>query len=115
VTQTITRTSGVPETLSRDELIERLRAAEDVCLMYGWSATTYERTDRQIAAYELWRKWYALAADYAEPKNHPHLRDRALRPMIREHRERRAQTQKAISRIVVEEPGANPQEEREQP
>lgn len=48
------------EDLSRDQLEERLRLAEDVCLLYTWSASTMgpKETDRQKATHELWSLWW---------------------------------------------------------
>ena len=67
--------------LSRDELEDRLSVAEDVCVMFGWSAY-HEDTDRDVATYKLWRRWTDTVGDeFLKPKNHPHLNDEAAKEL----------------------------------
>jgi hypothetical protein len=58
--------------LSRDELEQRLRMAEDVCVMVGWCGLGH--SDREEAATELWLRWARLVGqDYTGPDAHPEL------------------------------------------
>jgi hypothetical protein len=45
--------------LSREALEQRLRVAEDICLMYGWSAER-ANSPREKAAVQLWQQWADL-------------------------------------------------------
>jgi hypothetical protein len=86
--------------ISREELVERLSAAEDLCLMFGWSAA-HDDTDRDIAAYVLWSRWHSLAGKFTDPRNHPHLSDKAIAPMVRKRREEEEHFRRLARSIVV--------------
>lgn len=87
--------------LTREQLEERLAAAEEVCLMFGWSAL-HEDTDRDIAAYLLWSKWLDLAGDFADPRKHPHLSDEAIAPMVAAYSKKRGGFRRMARSIVVQ-------------
>jgi hypothetical protein len=58
--------------------VERVAAAEAVCLMYGWSAVS-EATPRQRATHALWKRWVRLVdPDFLTPERHPDLSDEAI-------------------------------------
>jgi hypothetical protein len=57
--------------LTRTELEQRLAAAEDVCLMVGWTPDT--GSDRSCAATELWMRWARLPGVSTHPRDHPEL------------------------------------------
>lgn len=58
--------------LSREDLEQRLRAAEEVCVMVGWCGLGH--SDREEAATELWLRWARLVGqDYTGPDAHPEL------------------------------------------
>jgi hypothetical protein len=58
--------------LTRAELEQRLRYAEDVCVMFGWCGT--DRSERGQAAEELWHRWAELVGPaYTGPAAHPEL------------------------------------------
>lgn len=59
--------------LSRTELEQRLAVAEDVCLMFGWSAAPDYTRDRSAAAVELWMRWARLPGVSTNPVHHPEL------------------------------------------
>lgn len=86
--------------------IDRLAAAEAVCLLYGWSASTRREGFRERATYALWSKWLAFVGGnaFAFPKLHPHLDDDALKPIVQEDEELEAETLRRINEIVVEVP-----------
>ncbi|HET6915953.1 MAG TPA: hypothetical protein VFH56_07675 [Acidimicrobiales bacterium] len=46
--------------MSREELIERLRHAEDVCVYFGWTGAAPVNDNRAQAATELWMRWARL-------------------------------------------------------
>lgn len=81
--------------LSREQLERRLSAAEDVVMMFSW--TGVDHSDRGKAAHELWRRWLMIVpTDFVNPKNHPHLRDKAIKPLVAERDATRARTLAAI-------------------
>lgn len=52
---------------------QRLLAAENVAVMFGWCPVR-EGTGRERVAHDLWKKWYDLAgATFAGPRAHPDL------------------------------------------
>jgi hypothetical protein len=56
-------------------LTDRLKAAEDLCVMYSWSAAHAE-TKREKAAHELWRRWHAIVGvGFLTSEAHPDLSD----------------------------------------
>jgi hypothetical protein len=59
--------------LTRSELERRLAAAEDVCLMYAWSAPSWREDDRTLALYQLWQRWVDISGDDLDPHAHPEL------------------------------------------
>lgn len=59
--------------LTRGELEERLKLAEDVCVMIGWTRV-HNETAREKAAYELWKRWiHHVGSDFASPQKHRDL------------------------------------------
>jgi hypothetical protein len=63
-------------------LEERLAAAEQVCLMVGWTAA--QSGERGKALHELWVAWVALyeaAGGTLEPRHHPELSDERIREL----------------------------------
>lgn len=61
-------------------VVERLKAAENVCVMIGWTGTTAgpEESDRAKAAAVLWHAWSKNPGVSTEPGDHPHLNDRVI-------------------------------------
>jgi hypothetical protein len=58
--------------LTREQLEQRLRTAEDVCVMFGWCGI--DPSERGQAAEELWHRWARLVgSDYTGPAAHPEL------------------------------------------
>ena len=101
--------SGHPQTprriayasLSREELEERLEAAEALCILYSWTGV-HRETDREVAAFELWRQWYAIVGEeFLRGKTHPDLGDRALRPLVTQGRQTRERTLRKIQEHAV--------------
>lgn len=83
--------------LSRDELEQRLRAAEDVCVMVGWTGTG--GSERGLAADELWHRWAGIMGhEYTGPAAHPELAgaEAALA------RQRTARTQATVARMIAD-------------
>jgi hypothetical protein len=60
-----------------DELEERLRLAERVCLLYGWSGS--DDTERGRAAMQAWMEWADFVGkEFTSAKAHPELNDEAI-------------------------------------
>jgi hypothetical protein len=70
------RTLGGSDALT--EVLTRLKAAEDVCLVYGWSSGLDDSV-RGRACYMLWRRWFDLVPEgFCSPRAHPDLSDEEL-------------------------------------
>lgn len=85
------------------QLRVRLKAAEDVCLMFGWSPARSgapDETDREKAAYVLWQRWYAIAGADADPKKHPDLSDKVVAEIARQRDAERAAIMTKLFEIV---------------
>lgn len=55
-------------------LQERLKAAEDVCVLFSWTPAV--DSERGKAAYMLWRRWLEIVGDdFVRRENQPHLGD----------------------------------------
>lgn len=61
--------------MTRDELEQRLRMAEDVCLLFGWCGVGADPAgDRAEALNELWQQWARLVgSEFTEIGAHPDL------------------------------------------
>jgi hypothetical protein len=71
------------------KLRERLQAAEDVCLMYGWSAGRFE-SDYDKATHEVWSHWADLVGgEFLSPQSHPDLNDRRIAELAAERDRKR--------------------------
>jgi hypothetical protein len=80
--------SGYAE-LTREQIEQRLRLAEDVCALYSWSPT-HNETDRDKATYELWLRWITVAS--TDRRDYPHLNDDVIAELARRRDETRAAT-----------------------
>lgn len=70
--------------MDAETLIERLKAAEDVCVLYGWSASTAHQSDRDKALQELWNRWHDTAGrDASSRERNPHLTDERIAELAR--------------------------------
>ena len=59
--------------LTHEELEERLKLAEDVCVMIGWTAVN-DHSPRGKAAHELWKKWANhVGPEFTSPQQHRDL------------------------------------------
>jgi hypothetical protein len=56
---------------------DRLKAAEDVCLLYGWARSRVE-TEREQACRQAWRLWARMPGVSTEPADHPEWSDQAI-------------------------------------
>ena len=83
-----------PENCTREQLIERLNAAEDVCLMFAWSPAQSgpNATDTENAAHELWSKWVQLPGTSADPGDHPEWSKQDIAELARRREQIRAET-----------------------
>lgn len=76
-------------------LRERLTAAEEVCLVFGWTGANLG-TDRDKALHELWRHWCDVSGASLSPADHPELNQRRLARLAAKRDETRARTLAAI-------------------
>lgn len=82
-------------------LQERLKAAEDVCVMYAWSpVNAIDGTDREKAAYELWRRWMDMPGTSVLPEDHPDLTDQLVSDLARKRDEHRARILRKIAELT---------------
>lgn len=90
--------------LTRDEIEARLRAAEDVCLMYAWSPARSgdpRLTNREKAAYILWRRWDEMAGKDTDPARNKHLGDDVVTELAAQRDAERERVMARLSRVVV--------------
>lgn len=70
----------------------RLKAAEDLCVMYTWSPV-HTDTAREKAAFELWSRWYDLVGEaFIQPEAHPDLGNKPVARLAAQRDETRART-----------------------
>ena len=80
--------------LTREEMWQRLDAAEDVCVLFGWSPVQHgERAD---ATFEAWLRWGMLGGDSTR-KGNPHLTDGVIAAMHARRKATRDANQVAIA------------------
>lgn len=80
-------------------LIERLDAAERVCLLYGWTGNTNNlvATDKEEALMQAWMEWRRVVPDgFLDPVQHPGLSDEAIRELAEKRRHNRKLTLEII-------------------
>lgn len=74
------------EGMTKQELIERLEAAEKACLMYGWSPMREHTSDASKATYRMWLKWMEIVgADFLLPDLHPELGNATMFSLARQY------------------------------
>lgn len=106
ITATDLKADSAPLLHNPAYFIDRLKAAEDALLMYGWSASVRRMGERERATYNLWCKWLELVGgnEFSWPRNHPHLSDADIRRLASEDEDLERRTREKIDRIVVEVP-----------
>lgn len=83
------------------DLERRLKAAETVCLLYGWSPVR-RSTDREQALHQAWREWAGVVGDeFLSPKQHPDLDDEAITELAEQERRIRQRTLRTIEEHLV--------------
>jgi hypothetical protein len=92
-----TRIEGYAD-LTREELVDRLERAEDVCVLFAWTGTSSAHgSDRELALTETWMRWaYWVGDDATRPAANPHLNDEEIRQLAQERRNIRAATLRRI-------------------
>ena len=89
------------ENVTLAELKQRLKAAEDLCVMYTWSPAHTE-SPREKAAFELWMRWSELVGeDFLKAEAHPDLDNRVVAQLAAKRDETRA---RALARIRSDAP-----------
>lgn len=77
------------EAMSRDQLIARLKVAEDALTLIGWSSTKLGElagSERADAAEQMWHMWCSMVGlEFSDPENHPDLDARV--PVLAAQRE----------------------------
>jgi hypothetical protein len=77
--------------LTREQLEQRLNAAEDVVVMWSWCAARDTRGGREAATHELWLWWLGLGGT-SERKDNPHLTDELITALAERRHETRRRT-----------------------
>lgn len=98
--------------LSRDALEARLKVAEDVCVLAGWSTLEFGRkewegSERADAAHQMWSIWCSMVggSDALIPENWPEI-DAMVPQLAAQRRAIRTATLAKIERMMVRDDGA---------
>lgn len=97
-------TTGIPKSQTRAHaalLAERL--AEQVCVLFGWTAGPHDGTERGKALSQLWMEWYhayQAAGGKVNRKSHPELADERITQLAAERDEIEARTMAAINELI---------------
>ncbi len=102
--ETITR--AFYEAMSRDELIARLKVAEDALTLIGWSSIPvgqHPESERCQAAEQMWSIWsHYVGRTFTDVERHPDLD--AMEPQLAASRRAiRAETMAKIDRLLKPE------------
>ena len=94
------------EAMSRDQLIARLKVAEDALALIGWSSTRLGDSDaeRSKAAEQMWHMWCDAVGgtDFLSPENFAEVD--AMIPALAATRDRiRSETLAKIERLLKDE------------
>lgn len=84
-----------------ERLEARLRAAEDVCVLFAWSPSRME-TAPEKAAHELWSRWVEISGNDCTPEKNPHLTDEYVAELAAKRDEIRARTLAKIAELMPE-------------
>ena len=82
--------------LTREQLEQRLNAAEDVVVMWSWCVARDTEGDREAATHELWLYWLGLGG-LPEPKHNRHLNDGLIEALAAR---RRATRESTLARLL---------------
>jgi hypothetical protein len=63
---------------------ERLRLAERVCALYGWSGTRAPREDHDKATEQAWMEWHHATPGMSDRRAWPELDDSGIGALARE-------------------------------
>lgn len=70
----IDREAEIDTLLSIDSMRDRLKLAEEVCVIFGWTASRRGESPRDRLAYEAWSRWYEyLGVDRVSVKANPRI------------------------------------------
>lgn len=83
--------------LDIERLETRLRAAEDVCVLVGW--TGRGSTHHEKALHELWVKWMEVSGNNCTPEANPHLTDEFIAELAAKRDATRARTLAKIRQL----------------
>lgn len=81
----------------------RLAAAEQVCMLYGWTGARRE-SDQDKALHEVWSDWVDLSGVSLLPEDHPELSDERIAELARKRDATRA---RVLARIPWKEAGSD--------
>lgn len=93
------------EAMSRDQLVARLKVAEDALVLIGWSSTRlgYFDSPRSKAAEQMWHLWCSMVGGpgFCDPASHADL-DSSV-PQLAAQRDRiQSETLAKIERLICE-------------
>ncbi|HMM95319.1 hypothetical protein [Phycicoccus sp.] len=86
--------------LTRAQLEARLNAAEDVVVLWSWSAARSE-TERERATFALWEHWLGIGGS-SDPKANPHLTDGLIGELARRRAAAEEQARMALADLVAD-------------
>lgn len=62
--------------LSVESMRDRLKLAEELCVLFGWSAVRRDESPRDRLAFEAWRRWYDyVGEERGGPKANKRIND----------------------------------------
>lgn len=57
-----------------ESLRERLKLAEEVCILFGWLPARHRESEKDRLAHEAWSEWYEyVGAELAGPRANPRI------------------------------------------
>lgn len=83
-----------------ERLEARLRAAEDVCVLFGWMPSI--DSERGKAAFELWKRWADISGNDGTSQSNPHLSDEYIAELAAKRDATRAEMLAKIERLMPE-------------
>jgi hypothetical protein len=66
--------------LSEESMRERLKLAEELCVLFGWTSVKRDESLRDGLAFEAWRRWYHyVGAERGGPKGNRRINEEVKR------------------------------------
>lgn len=73
--RTIDREAEI-DRLDETSLRDRLKLAEEVCVLFGWSPSHSRESEREYEAFKAWQRWYTyLGEERVRPQGNKRLNE----------------------------------------